>query len=1051
MAFFTLQKIEELVSEVQNCMVRQSLDIPGFKLREGDCPAAEEINFDDSDWEDFQVGNLWGGYDVIAWFRTKVEIPPGWENHKLALRFLVGPRDEGDSTAETMLYVNGKMLQAIDIWHQEAWIPPEMVKGGQITIALKAWSGVLGVPAKRRFKLAKLVLLDDTCEKLYYLTDALIRTVKVQDENDLRRIRILQAVQHAYLKIDFSYPGSEDFYLTVQEALHLLQEKVGEWENNQEIKPTVIGIGHAHIDMAWLWRLSHTREKAARTFATVLHLMEAYPEYRFLHSSPSLYKFLKADYPDLYAQIKAKIASGEWEITGGTWVEPDTNCPSGESLVRQFLFGRRFVKNEFGLDMNLLWLPDVFGYSAALPQIILKSGLKYFMTTKISWSQFNRFPYDTFMWRGLDGSEVLTHFVTTPEPGSRIYTYNGRISPQDVQGIWREYQQKDINDELLLIFGWGDGGGGPTREMLEWAKAQHNLPGQPYVRLGKAEPFFERLAQRLLSEDVPVWDGELYLEYHRGTYTSQAAVKRANRKAEILFHNAEWLASMADLLKREESYPHDLLNSGWERILLNQFHDILPGSSIHPVYEDTLHDYEEVNAIGGGIVNESISKIMAGLPGKESLTVFNSLSWERDDLIEIHLAQGDMPKTLVDTDGSQLISQKVETNSGPALLMQAKAIPSLGYRSFAFAPVSEATENRLLIRSDRLESPFYNIEINEQGQFTSIFDKRHKRQVLAKGERGNVLQVFEDKPVDFDAWDIDIFYQEKMREIANLVESVVEESGPLRGTLRQVWRFGKSTITQHLHIYANLPRIDFDTQVDWHEEQVLLKVAFPVDIRSIKATYEIQFGSLERPIHWNTSWDWARFEVSGHRWADLSEGDYGVALLNDCKYGYDIKDNVMRLTLLKSAIRPDPLADKGLHHFIYSLLPHAGDWREGDVNHQAAALNMPLLVGKINSPASGNVLPDHFSFASVGVENVILDTVKKAEDGDGWVLRFYENQQISNPNVQVHLGMPIRRAVACNLMEEDFQPVKCEGDWLSFSIKPFEIKTFRVWFKQNNK
>lgn len=1046
MAFFTIEKLEIQLQQIYKQIIRGEFNFPKFKYHVGDCPGAEKVDFDDASWEDFQVGGSWGGYDVTAWFRLKAAIPAGWENQCLGLEFKMGSCDGSESSAETMLYVNGIELQGLDRWHEEAWLPPEYIQKGEFTIALKAWSGVMGAPDQRRFSLARLVCRDEACEKVYYLGSTLIQVVRTLDENDLRRIRILQSLYQAFLLINFINPGSESFYETVREALDDLQNKMEEWSGFTEIKPVVTCVGHAHLDMAWLWRMCHTREKAARTFATVLHLMRQYPDYRFLHSSPALYQFLRQDHPQLYERVKEKIARGEWEITGGTWVEMDTNCPSGESLVRQFLHGRKFVRDEFNRVMELLWLPDVFGYSAALPQIILKSGLKYFMTTKISWSQFNRFPYDTFHWRGLDGSEVLTHFVTTPCGEYRFYTYNGLTRPQDVQGIWKEYQQKDLNDELLLAFGWGDGGGGPTREMLESALAQRNLPGQPCVKLGKAEPYFERLEERLAGQDVPVRDGELYLEYHRGTYTSQAAVKRANRKAEILYHNAEWMASLADLLTGSSDYPAEELNSGWETILVNQFHDILPGSSIHPVYEDTLRELDEAATIGNDVVIRSSNLLVENMPIPEGLVVFNSLSWQRNDLVEIPIPPEMTGRTLQKLNGVPMISQSVEKDGGKHLLVAVQGIPSLGYQAYSWTDAKVKAKNELLITPTRLESQYYVIGLNPHGQIESIFDRRHGREILAAGERGNVLQTFEDRPMNFDAWDIDIYYQEKMQEITDLVDAVVEEEGPLRGTLKLVWRFGKSTLIQRIQIYCDQPRIDFITEVDWHEQQVLLKAAFPVDIRSTRATYEIQFGNLERPTHWNTSWDWARFEVCAHRWADLSEGNYGVALLNDCKYGYDIKGNVMRLTLIKSAIEPDPQADQGMHYFTYSLLPHAGDWRVGDVTRRAAELNVPLLTKNGFRAGSESTLPLELSLAAVDAEHVILDTVKEAANGDGWVVRFYEYQQMSNPAVRVNFCKSLCRAVECNLMEEEFQPVQYDEQGITFPIRPFEIKTFRIWF-----
>lgn len=1048
MTFFTLRKIEKLYVEIKAAAVRESIDIPSFKFLEGHCEGAQAPNFDDSSWEDFPVGNFWGGYDIWAWFRTSITIPESWKKERLSLNFLVGPRDEGGSTAEALLYVNGSPLQGVDIWHPDAWLPPEITATGTVFLALHAWSGVLDVPARRRFKLAQLQRINQDAEQLAFITDTMVRTIKGLNENDLRRQQMLSALNQAYITIDFGKPGSEQFYRSISKALVFIREKMDQWALSEEVKPTVVGVGHAHIDMAWLWRLSHTREKASRTFSTAYHLMRQYPEYVFLHSSPQLYKFLETDHPEIFDRVRQKIKEGQWEITGATWVEPDTNMPTGESLVRQFLFGRRYVRDTFGLEMKLLWLPDVFGYSAALPQIIKKSGIDYFMTTKISWSQFNRFPNDTFKWRGLDGTEVLTHFITTPETDSWFYTYNGQMRPEEVKGIWDAYRQKDVNDELLLSFGWGDGGGGPTREMLEWSRHQKNLPGQPRVRLGKAEDYFKRLAERVLEKDLPVWDGELYLEYHRGTYTSQAQIKRDNRKAEILYHNAEWLSAVADILAEAERYPGNDLQVGWEKILLNQFHDILPGSSIRQVYEDSALDYIEVRKIGQATIQQALDSICETLKGEtEQLVVFNGLSWVRSDLIQVPLDQESLiGKTLLLPNDRPAVTQMIEMEGEKFLLCESRDVPALGYRVFSLIDQKVEEKNPLTITPEYILSPYYEIKLNQAGQIISLFDRIQRRQVLPEGSRANILQVFEDKPMAFDAWDIDIYYQEKMQEISNLTAVEVEETGPLRGSLRFIWKFGDSTITQRMRVYANMPRIDFDTHVDWYEAQVLMKAAFPVDIRATRASYEIQYGHVERPTHWNTSWDWARFEVNAHTWADLSEGNYGVALMNDCKYGYDIKDNVMRLTLIKSAIRPDALADKGHHCFTYSLLPHNAGWREGLVKQHAHHLNQPLIVKVLPAKERAEQLPAEFSFASVNVDHVIVDTIKKAESGDGWVVRVYEYQQKRRKNIEMYFGRPLKKAVECDLMEENEQVVDFDEQRLNFNIKPFEIKTFKVWF-----
>lgn len=1055
--WLTEDKLGRRIAELKETVHRETCDIEKFTYIEGDFDELQRMpgdwsspEFDDSGWSAFRIGSAWGGYDKTAYFRAKVPIPPFMRGRKLALRFLVGPRDGGGSTAETLLYVDGKPLQAIGIWHEEAWLPPELAAKAEIHIALKAWSSVLKVPKARRFKVAQLVCIDEAAEKLYFMADTLLQAIKELPETDLHRGIMLQAVNRAVLTVDFFQPKSDAFYASVEKASTQLAADIASWRQPEARKPKVIGFGHSHIDMAWLWRLAHSREKASRTFMTVLHLMKQYPEYRFLHTSPQLYKFLKQDYPEIYAQVKERIASGEWEITGGMWIEPDTNVPNGESLVRQILFGKRFLREEFGMSTNVVFLPDVFGYSWALPQIIRKSGIDYFITSKISWNQYNRFPHDTFMWRGVDGTEVMTHFITTPEVGARAYTYNGNINPYEVKGTWDQYKQKHVNDELVMAFGWGDGGGGPTKEMLEAAEVLKDLPGLPSFELGKLEPYLERLGQRVKAADLPVWDGELYLEYHRGTYTSQGWLKRANRQAELLYHTAEWLCAYADLLTDERAYPQAALNDGWEKLLLNQFHDILPGSSIRQVYEDARADFAEIERIGGAALRGAERRITDRIRAERAgLVVWNTLGWPRGGLLEL-----DWTPSL---DGAALegaaIAQPAMRDGRRTVLLKAPNVPSLGYRTLALAPAEgsagpgEAPSGRsgsIRVAADTLENEFYTIKLNDRGQLAAIFDKRSGREVLREGAAGNVLQAFEDRPINFDAWDIDIFYQEKMTVIDELTEAVVEEEGPLRGTLRLVWRFLDSTITQRLSIYADDPRIDFRTDIDWREKQVLLKAAFPVAVRSTRATYDIQFGNIERPTHWNTSWDYAKFEVPAQKWADLSEGGYGVALLNDSKYGYDIKDHVMRLTLLKSPIEPDETADRGRHVFTYSLLPHAGDWREGGVARAAYELNAPLTATPIAPQPDGTLAPSG-SFAALECGHAVLETVKKAEDGDAVVVRVYEYMQMRTGEAAIRFDRPIRRALECNLVEEGELPAAFEGDRLTFGLTPYEVKTFKVW------
>ncbi|MGE5140008.1 MAG: alpha-mannosidase, partial [Rudaea sp.] len=745
----------------------------------------------------------------------------------------------------------------------------------------------------------------------------------------------------------------------------------------------------------------------------------------------------------------AQIAAGRWEIGGATWIEPDTNLPGGESLVRQVLFGKRYMRDEFGVDTHILWMPDVFGYSYALPQIMARSGLRYLMTTKLSWNQFNRFPYDTFRWRGLDGSEVLTHFVTTPEEHTDRFAYVGALQPFEVKGLWDNYKQKDVNDELLFLYGWGDGGGGPTKEMLESGRVLRNLPGLPSVEFGKAEPYFERLERRLEGQDLPVWDGELYLEYHRGTYTSQAAVKRANREAEMLYHQAEWLASLADVCLQQTRYPAAELRRGWEKILLNQFHDILPGSSIRQVYEDAQQDYALVSSIGEQVRAAAQARLLAEIgTAQPALVVFNSTSQRRSDLVELDSPEGWEGQTIENRDGTASPCQVVERNGEKKILLHAQSVPPLGYATYPQVARGDGLNVEaapLIITPGYLQNDYYRIELNSHGHIVSLYDRINARQVLAPNTRANVLQAFEDKPMAFDAWDIDIYYRHKVREVDELVEAVVEEQGPLRGVLRLTWKLNDSTITQRMTLYRHSPRIDFRTEIEWAETQTLLKAAFPVSIRATRATYDIQFGSIERPNHWNTSWDYARFETFAHKWADLSEGDYGVALLNDCKYGYDVKENVLRITLLKSAIEPDATADRGHHEFTYSLLPHRGGWRDGGVVQEAYNLNSPLHAALIPAQPAAP-LPPRLAFVQCDADNVIVETVKQAEDDCAWVVRVYEFKQAHREPVHLTFAREIKNAAECNLLEEDEQPVAYRGRTLEFAVAPFEIRTFKIWF-----
>ncbi|MBC1500526.1 alpha-mannosidase [Listeria weihenstephanensis] len=1034
--FWTKEKVQNRNVEVSGYRYVKSEVIAEFGILE-DQEGAIGSYPDGLDFtETIGIGEDWRGRDRYVWLKASVVLPAKREGCRILGFFDFGKTGDGNNAGfESLLFVNGEPYQGVDQNHKEVFFD-DALAGTRVELIFRLWSGLEGGGQVRtqehRLNEAFIGYLDVAVDDLYYTAFAALQTLDYLGENSTERYGLMQALDHSFRVIDWANPGSTKHRASLYEAGRVLNEKIDAMPKNFDV--TVTCVGHTHIDVAWLWRLKHTREKSARSFSTVMRLMEQYPNYEFLQSQPQLYAYIKADYPDIYAKIKSRVADGRWEADGGMWLEADCNIPSGESLVRQILQGTRFFKEEFGKESKFLWLPDVFGYSWALPQILKKSGIETFMTTKISWNQFNRMPHDTFWWRGIDGSEILTHFITSPDVHDLYYTYNGNITARTVKGVWDGYRDKNLNNEMLVSYGFGDGGGGPTREMLEMIERFDKMPGMPKVEMGLAGPYFERLHERVENSEeyVHTWNGELYFEYHRGTYTSQAYNKKMNRKLELLLRDAEWFQVLQAAQTGDfAAYPSDLLQESWRIVLRNQFHDIIPGSSIHEVYEDCVEEYEEAENLALMAYDE-MSAMDEEAPN--AMTLLNSSIWERPRLAEIAIQENEAV-IWKDADGKRLDAQR---NLAGSWLVAVDSLSSMGAATLTYEVTEEFVQDKSLAQVDdgALETNRYRVTWNEAGQFTSIFDKIQVREVLAKGERGNVLQVFEDKPLNFDAWDIDIYYQEKMREVTQLESVGVTQNGTLQTTLQMKWIYGTSTISQAIHFYRDSARIDFETEMDWHEKQQLLKVAFPVDVMATEATYDIQYGNVKRPTHWNTSWDYARFETVGHQWADLSEAGYGVSILNNCKYGHDIKDHVIRLTLLKSATYPDVTQDQGEHAFTYALLPHAGDFVHGDVVQEAWALNNPLRV------ALGS--HDNRSLLKTDCEQIQVDAVKKAEDEDAIVVRLHEFTG-GRCHVKMVSDFQVASWQECDLMERPIGE-KMTDSW-EFPILPYELKTFKLKLK----
>jgi alpha-mannosidase len=1009
-------------------------------------------------------GQVWGEPDGLYLMQFEVTLPEDWREQMVALYLQVA--QPVWQVSEGLLAVDGQPFHAVDQYHHEVILPAALAGRECFEVTLRNWLGYGEAP--RMVQALKLRLLDAGADQLHRLAHFVLELAKQFPADSRTRLQLLAALERMSRTLDMrAGKRSPQFYGSCQAALHRLRQDYaalavldGAMQGMQPSQagaipqPHLTAFGHAHIDVAWLWRLRDTRMKIINTFSTQLYHLERFPQFRFFQSSPQIYQFLKEDAPALYEQVRARIAAGQWEAEGGTWLEMDTNITGGESLVRQFLYGKRFFREEFGVNSRMLFLPDVFGYAATLPQIIKGAGADYFITQKMSWNETNRFPYDTFWWESLDGTRVLTQYITNPGGSwftDAVYTYNSNTGPGDVFGTWKAYQQKALNHELLLAFGHGDGGGGPTREMIERLPLLERSvsPDMPTVTPGKVIEYLDRLRERLAARpETPVWKGELYLEYHRGTYTSQAAIKKANRAAEQALHTAEWLAVLAEHFTGA-AYPVNELETAWKLLLLNQFHDILPGSSIGPVYVDAAQDFAHIAAMTDAITSTALEQLTARMQAADGAVIaWNALGWARADLVMV-------PEGIAHA--CRLPMQPIGT--GQALVL-VEDVPALGYHAYlpeedAGADSAESTGD-FSITPTQIETPFYRISLNERGQMTSLVDKEGYagagREVLAAGERGNVLQLFEDRPLNFDAWDINDFYEQKMWELDDLVSAAVVEAGSLRAGLRLEWRCGAQTrVVQHVYVYRHTRRIDFVTEVDWHERQTLLKVAFPVAIHSTEATAEIQFGNVRRPTHYNTSWDRARFETCAHRWFDLSEGDYGVAVLNDCKYGYDVHGHTLRQTLLKGAISPDPNADVGLHRFTYSLFPHAGDWFAGGVQRVASELNFPLLARVKTAPATpptqtdAPLLPAWWSLVAASAPHVVIETIKRAEASDALVVRLYECANRRGP-FALHFPFALAAAWETNLIEEEATPATLGSDGQSIlaEIRPYQMKTFLV-------
>lgn len=1015
------RKIQRRRDEIKTHMVSNLTPITGMVFRETMAYETYEEGIRGTGWHPISVGEMWGG-GKNAWFKMRIEIPSEWKGKEVAAFFKLG--------SEACAFINGTPYQGLN-WPHNEMLLTKNAKGGEVyDIVIDGASHMPWVPGDRcrdTIEQAHVATRNPEVEDYYFNLDVLLRLAEALPMDSPRRAKIIYTLNKSVDAFDYTHTDEASLRKSAIRANRilkpLLEARAGASATN------VVAHGHSHIDVAWLWPYRETKRKCARTFSTVMRHMEQYPDYIFSQSQAQLYEYTKDNYPGLYAEIKERVKEGRWDVTGSMWVEADCNLSSGESLVRQVLVAKNFFLEEFGVETDVLWLPDVFGYAAALPQILKKARVNYFSTIKINWSQFDTFPYSTFYWTGIDGTSILSHFPPTTD-------YNANPDPAKLIQQVREFKEKDRSNESLLSYGWGDGGGGPERSYLEYLMREKDLEGLPRVTQKTVSDFFHSIDQPDI--DYPKWVGELYLELHRGTYTTQAHNKRFNRKAEFLYRDAEILCSVAASLG--QPYPYQELLKGWKDILCNQFHDVIPGSSIRQVYEDTDIMYPEIIAAGEKTADKALGRIAENVDttgNGDAVIVFNTLPWHRTDVAEVELPRTAGAYSVIGQDGRQVPSQ-IE-NGHIRFLADA---PSMGYAVYRLVegPAGKQASD-LKVSKKSVENRFFKVELDRNGVITSLIEKSTGREVLPNGEVGNRIQLFEDKPVDWPAWDIDFFYEDKWDDITDVRRMDVVANGPVYAAIEFERKFEKSMLKQRMIVYNDIPRIDFETWVDWHEDNKVLKVAFPVDVNASKARYEIQFGNTERPTHTNTSWDFAKFEVCAQKWADLSEADFGMSLMNDCKYGYHTKGNVMRLTLLRSPKEPDPMADMGEHVFTYSIMPHAGDYCEAGTVRQAYSLNVPLRAAVVAS--SPGKLAAEKSFVSVDAPNVVLETVKRAEKEETTILRCYECHN-RRSHVTINAGLPFKHVYECDLMEDNLAEVPSRAGAFSFDIKPFAIRTFKL-------
>jgi alpha-mannosidase len=1038
-----------------------------WRSHAGDLAHGEAVDLDDSSWPVVKPGAQ-AGTDAV-WYRQLVEVPKTLNGYDLTgariwFRFYA----RGDRSMPQIIYFNGRRVALGD--DLEPIVLFDNAKPGEkILVAVK----LLPTVGTKRFAGAQMKIdFASARPNPEDLRDEFISTALLVPSLSKDATKDFDTLQHAITSVDLGALDSGDqkkFDASLTEAKNEIEP----------LKPmlqqaTFHLTGNSHIDAAWLWPRTETVDVVKRTFGSALQLMNEYPNYTYTQSAAQYNEWMAEKYPEMNEEIKKRIKEGRWEVVGGMWVEPDLNMPDGESQVRSILLGKRWFQKEYGVDVRIGWNPDSFGYNWQLPQIYKRSGIDYFVTQKMTWNDTNQLPLKLFWWEAPDGSKVLTYF---PEGYGNTDLGPVRLSKDLVQARKRSPGL----DVMMDLYGVGDHGGGATRSVLDqgdhWAESDKIVPN---VKFGLAQPFFTHVEQEIASDSptwdyksiakgytfpapeegkihIPTWNDELYLEYHRGVFTTQANHKRNMRDSEEWTINAEKYASLAWL--NGDAYPNNRFTDAWEKITFNQFHDLAAGSGIGIIYKDAQKDYDQVRWETNEVSTKALHTLsadvdthtIAGVP----VFVFNPLAWKRSGVfnVDVQLPEASAHGvSVLDATNRVLPSEIVSTDSKThtyKLLVEAKDVPSMGYEVLHVVTGTRPFVSDLKASGMTIENAALRVVVDpSNGCITSLFDKKSNFETLAKAGCGNQLQTFVDKPKDYDAWNIDPGTLDHNTPISAVDSVQLVDKGPMRATIRVTRTWQKSKFVQDITLYAGADTVVVGNDIDWHETHVLLKAAFPLAASSPEATYEIPYGTIQRATTRNNSWEKARFEVPAIRWADLGDQEHGFSLINATKYGYDGQDNVLRLSLLRSPVSPDPDADQGPHHFSYELYPHAGTWKSALTERAGYEFNYKLRASQVESHTGA--LPREHSYVSVTPDNVVLTAVKKAEDDNGLIFRVFEWAG-KQSDVVFTLPKGATSATETNLIEKPVgSPLSISGDKVTVPIHPYEILTIRADYPHEN-